>query len=71
MPETQSYAYIGRKPCGCVTSAIAVAPETLKRIPKFIMDLVKNGVKVEHVTVEYVRENLRQCKCDNQKDLIK
>ena len=58
MKDTTGMAYIGRKPCGCVCAAYADEPEIKDDIAKEIAKWIKQGLTVERVTDQYVRDNL-------------
>ena len=53
--------YIGRKSCGCIVLAVVDMPEHRKHTAKEIAKGIKEGLKIERVTCQYVRENMRRC----------
>lgn len=61
-----SYAYIGRKPCGCVVAAFTDAPEWHETLIKVIVAWLRAGWTVEHRRAEYVRLHIQSCHCEEQ-----
>lgn len=57
MNDTDGMAYIGRKSCGCVICAYADDPAHKNDISKEIAKWIKNGLTVERVPDQYVRDN--------------
>ena len=55
----ESYSYIGRRSCGCILAAVVDMGDrdTAKDVAGFICD----SLIVEHVTSQYVRDNMRCC----------
>lgn len=58
---SESWTYIGRKPCGCVVAAAVDNPEYVQRTAHTVAQFVKDGLAVERVTTEVARELLRIC----------
>ena len=56
-----SFSYIGRKHCGCLVAAMVDDPEHKKDIAKEIAKWIRDGLIIERVTTEYVRENFKYC----------
>jgi len=71
--EDLTPTYIGRKPCGCVVFAMVdepnPTPQYRKDLAKELARCIRQGLEIERVTVEYVR-NLSSigCKCGTHKD---
>lgn len=63
-----SDCYVGFKACGCAVAAAVDNPAHRKDTAKSIAAWVKDGLTVERRTVEWVRENLRPCKCEPQRN---
>lgn len=57
-----TYAYVGIKDCGCIVAAAVDVKAHSKDVAKSVADFIKDGLKVERVTVEEAREKLRRCK---------
>lgn len=56
------YAYIGRLSCGCVVAVVADFGD--KDTDRTVAEFIKNGLTVERVSHDYVRENfidISQC----------
>lgn len=51
-----TYSYIGRLVCGCVVAAVVDTQD--KETGKCVADFVKDGLTIERVEHEYVRQNL-------------
>ena len=56
-----SDAFVGIKDCGCVVAACVDNPERKREVAKFVGDLIRSGLRVERVTDEWVRENMKSC----------
>lgn len=54
---------VGIKPCGCAVAATVVDPERSKDVAKSVASWVRDGLRIETRSVEWVRANLRPCKC--------
>ena len=54
-------SYVGRKTCGCIVAAIIDDPDHRKEVAKEIAAWIKDGLTVERVTNDYVREHFRRC----------
>lgn len=59
--DKQVMAYIGRKPCGCVTCITVDIPDMQKENAKEIAKWIRRGYTVEHVTVEVARKSFTVC----------
>lgn len=57
MRNPDGMSYIGRKPCGCIVCVIADEPGMRNEVAKFVAKWIKEGLTVERVTHEYVRQN--------------
>lgn len=58
-------SYVAKKPCGCVVGAV-VDDRDGKFLKKVIGDWVGQGLIIEHVTHEYVRENFSVGPCPHE-----
>lgn len=64
MPKGSDFAYIGRlQPCGCVVAAMVdAAPDDSDRykrdVAKEVATWIREGLTVERVTNDYVRQHL-------------
>lgn len=56
-------AYVGIKPCGCMVAARVDNSKHKKEVAKDISDFVKQGLRVERITVNRVRKELKKCEC--------
>ena len=56
-------AYLARAACGCTKVATIDRPEMADLNAEMIAECIRDGLTVERVTVEYVRENWR-ASCD-------
>ncbi len=57
----ENMCYIGRKSCGCIELAVVDNPEHKEKTAKEIAKAIKWGLKIERVSVQYVRDNMRHC----------
>lgn len=64
-------AYIGRKPaCGCVVTAIANKPDDPRWVAERVAEAVRDGLVIEYVSDEYVKEHFRSCKCEPEQQRL-
>ena len=56
-----SRCYIGRLPCGCVVAATVIDGQNPKQVAKDVAGFIKEGLAIEQVDTQYVKENLRPC----------
>ena len=56
-----SFAYIGRAQCGCIVVAMVDDSSYKKDMAREISKWIKEGLKIERVTDDYVRENFKHC----------
>lgn len=63
MESEEQMAYIARKACGCIVMACVDSPlpECRKDNAKEIGKAIKDGLTIERVTCEYVRQNMKRC----------
>ena len=54
-----THAYVGILPCGCCVAAVVDTGD--KFAAADVARFIREGLKVERQTVEWVRENLRRC----------
>lgn len=54
-------AYISRKPCGCLVMASVDDPKHADATAREVAKAIRQGEKVERVTVEFVREMRWRC----------
>lgn len=59
--KREPMSYIGIAKCGCIRWACVDTPDMAKQIAKDIPKIIKQGGKIERVTCEYVRQNMRRC----------
>jgi NADPH:quinone reductase-like Zn-dependent oxidoreductase len=59
--------YVGIKNCGCMVAAMVDNPEHKKDTAKEIAKWIREGLTIERVTAEYVRENFKKCNHDMKK----
>lgn len=64
---TGTMSYVGKKPCGCVVAAVVDDPNDKPFVARAIARWVKDGLTVEHVTHDYVRQNFT-LKCQHRAD---
>jgi hypothetical protein len=65
-------SYIGRCKCGEIIAATVDDPRHKKDTIREINDWLRDGLDIERVTTDYVREHFGRCKCgDNQLPLFK
>lgn len=68
---TEDMAYIARKSCGCIVAAAVDMPEHRKHVAKEIAKWIKDGLILERVTCQYVRDNMKKCKHGDKKQPLK
>lgn len=56
-PRANHPAYIGRSPRGCITFATVDEPERKRIVVKEVAQAMRDGLTIERVTVQFVREN--------------
>mgnify|MGYP001566260858 CR=1 FL=1 len=66
MPD--EFAYVGIKPCGCMVFAMVDTPGREKDIAKEVARCIRDGLKVERLPVERVRQEFKRCKCSISKE---
>lgn len=69
MSEQQAFAYIGKKPCGCIVAAVVDLAERKETTAQHVAEMIADGLTVERVTCEYVRQNMRRCTCGQAQQL--
>ena len=58
---SEDMCYIGRKDCGCIVLAIVDNPEHKKDTAREVGKAIKDGLKIERVTDQFVRDNMKRC----------
>ncbi len=58
------HAYIGRCKCGQIVGAKLDNPDHLKAVSAEVSRWIREGLTIERVTNDYVRENFGQCQCE-------
>jgi len=58
-----SDCYVAIKPCGCCTGAAVIDLSSAKETAEYVSDWIRRGYKVQLKNTEWVRINLRGCKC--------
>lgn len=61
MSDTDTHSYIGRAPCGCVRAATVDLASDPKGVARDVADFIKDGLTIERVPHQYVRDNLWRC----------
>ena len=61
-----SDCYIAIKPCGCAVAAVVIVPEHAKDVAKTVASWVRDGLRIETRSVEWVRANLHGCRCQKE-----
>ena len=57
-------AYVGVKVCGCAVAAKVDDPSEAdyrKEMPRFLREMIQDGLKIERHSVEWCRANLLRC----------
>lgn len=57
------FAYAAIKPCGCMVAATVDRPEWAKSTAKDVASYLRDGLRVERLTIEEVRAKLGPCHC--------
>lgn len=62
----ETMAYGGRKKCGCLVAAVVDrgTPEMAPFVGISVAEMNQDGLEVERMTVQDVRDQLRVCRCD-------
>lgn len=56
----ERYSYVGRRPaCGCIVAA--VTDQADKITAEYVAKFIRDGLIIERVTSEHVRQNMRPC----------
>jgi hypothetical protein len=66
---SESYTYIGVRPCGCIRAAVVDAPETPRQVAKDVAGFIAHGLKVERVLTESVRTTSWRCGVHMEREL--
>lgn len=67
--KAATHSYAGYCPgCGKMYACAVDYPSGKKRIARFVAGLVRDGARVERVTVETVRTELSSCTCKSEKE---
>ena len=56
--------YVAFKSCGCAVAACVDNPEHSRDTARTVADYVRSGLRVERRTCEWVRSNMRACRCE-------
>lgn len=59
--EVKDECYVGRKECGCFVAAIVDAPEHRKDTAREVAKWIRQGLAIERMSVEDVRQKLMRC----------
>ena len=59
--QSENMCYVGRRDCGCIVLAVVDNPEHKKTTAKEIAKGIRDGLKIERTTCQYVRDNMRKC----------
>jgi hypothetical protein len=57
MTNDATHAYVGRRECGCMCAAILDFPGNEAETGKEVAEFIRDGMKIDRVTVEDVRAN--------------
>jgi len=57
------FSYIGRKPCGCMVTAIIDNPDTSRAVATEVASWLRQGLTVERVTHQVVRDEFMGWMC--------
>lgn len=60
MPDP-TFAFVGRRSCGCIVAAFVADPRLLRQIAKDVAEWERDGLKIETMSVEDVRKQLWHC----------
>jgi hypothetical protein len=68
----ESMAYIGKKSCGCIVAACVDNPEHKREIARNLAEWIRDGLTIERVTCDFVRNCKFGCDCNktNQKQQV-
>ena len=58
---SESKSYIGRAECGCIRAAVVNDPRDANYVSKFVAGLVLEGLSVDLVNSQWVRDNFGRC----------
>jgi len=56
-----THAYLGLKDCGCAVAAVVDEKNHQKDVAKSVANFIKDGLRIERVTIEEARETLHSC----------
>ena len=57
----ESKSYIGRAECGCIRAAVINDAKDANYVAKFVAGLVLEGLRVDLVNSQWVRDNFKRC----------
>ena len=58
---SERFAYVARRPCGCMIAAAVDDPKYAKDNAKEISRWIRDGLTIERVSVERVRAEFKSC----------
>jgi len=58
------YTYCGFAPCGCIHAAVVDEPTRPRDVAKHVADFIRQGMRIERLTTQAVREHTRWGHCD-------
>ncbi len=62
LPEADC-CYVAFKACGCAVAACVIVPQHRKDTARSVSEWIRDGLRIETRSVEWVRANLRRCQC--------
>lgn len=60
---SESYSYVGVRPCGCAVAACVDEPQYRKENAKSLKQWMLDGMTIERWTTARVRTDLKSCHC--------
>jgi len=71
MPESMDgYAYVARKPCGCIVGAIADQPSMRSDIQEALRAWLREDLTIDHVADEIVRTEFKGWNCPHEQSRL-
>jgi hypothetical protein len=62
-PSKSEFVYIGFKPCGCGVAVVVDDPKYVKSTAESVSEFIREGLKIERVSMDDYPARFNGCKC--------